>query len=84
LIVVAIDAGHDRELQRQLLHGFRHAARLCKIDGLRTAFGHGAKAATPGAQIAQQHEGRGAMVPALADVGAVRRLANRVQAQFAR
>ena len=58
--------------------------RLVEIDGLRTSLRHGAEAAAPRAQIAQQHERRGAMVPALADIGAVRRLANRMQVQLAR
>src|ERR1019366_8303554 len=40
--------------------------------------------AAAGTQVAQQHEGRGAMVPALADVGTMRRLADGVQLQVAR
>ena len=81
VVVVAVDAGDDGELQSQLLDGFGHAARLVEIDGCGRALGHGAETAAPRADIAQQHEGRGAVVPALADVGAVRRLANRVQVE---
>ena len=84
VVVVAIDAGDDRKLQPQFLHRFGDPARLFKIDRLRAAFRYGAEAAAPGAQIAQQHEGRGAMVPALADVGTMRRLADGVQLQVAR
>ena len=54
-----------------------------KSIGCGPPLGHGAKSAASRAQIAQQHEGRGVMVPALADVGAVRRLTNRVQIQLA-
>ena len=67
--------------RRELLNRLRYATRLVKIDGLRTAFGYGAKATAAGAQVPQQHECGGAMVPALANVGTVGRLANRVQLQ---
>ncbi len=53
-----------------------------KSIGIGLPFGHRTEAAPPRTEIAQQHEGCGAMVPALADVGAVRRLAYRVQIEF--
>src|SRR5205085_1368818 len=40
---------------------------------------HVAKAAAPGADVAEDHEGRGAALPAFADIGAVRLLADGVQ-----
>ena len=60
-----------------------HATRLVVINGLGPALGHGAEAAAPGAQVTQHHEGRGLLVPALADVGALRALADGVQVQIA-
>ena len=44
---------------------------------------HVAIPARPGARVAENHEGCGAMVPALADVGAVGFLADRVEAERA-
>ena len=84
IVVVAIHAGHHRVLQAQSGYGFGHPARLVPINGLRPAFGHGAKSATPRAQVAQQHEGGGAMVPAFPDVGTLRRFANRMQMELPR
>ena len=83
VVVIAIHAGDDRVLQAKSSDGFGHAARLVPLNGAGLAFGHSAKTAAPGADIAQQHEGGGAMVPALADIGTLRRLANRVQSQAA-
>ena len=48
------------------------AAWLILINCFGTALGHGAKSAAPRAEIAQHHEGRRLVVPAFADVGAVR------------
>ena len=84
VVVVAIDAGHHRVLQSQLRHRIGNAPRLVKINRPGMSLGNGAEAAAPGADVAQQHEGGGAMVPALADVGTLRRLAHRVQAEPAR
>ena len=52
-----------------------------KSIGLGAALGHGAESAAAGAQVAQHHEGRGLVVPALADVGAMGALADRMQVQ---
>ena len=83
-IVVAIHAGDDGMFQAQCGNRFGHAARFVKVDRLGTALGHGAETAAPRAQVAEHHEGGGFVVPALADVGAVRAFAYRVQPQGAR
>ena len=82
-VVVAIDAGDDGVLQAERGHGFGDAARLVEVDGLGTALGHGAESAAARAQVAEHHEGRGFVVPALADVGAVGALADGVQVERA-
>jgi hypothetical protein len=81
VVVIAIHAGDYGMLQTKGGHSFSHAARLVPIQRLRLAFGDSAKAATPSTQIAQQHERGGLMVPALANVRALGRFANRVQIQ---
>jgi hypothetical protein len=80
--VVAIHAGDDGVLQPHQRDGFGHAARLIVIDRQRRALLHRAEAAPPRADVAQDHERRGAMIPALADVRAGRALADRVQFQI--
>ena len=70
--------------QPQRGDGFGHAARLVPVNRSRTPLGHRAKAAMPRADIAQQHEGRGVMVPAFANIRTLRRLANRMQPKPAR
>ncbi len=80
-VVIAIHAGNDGMLQAQCGHGLSHAARLVKVNGRGAAFGDGAESATAGAQVAQHHESRGLVAPALADVGALRALADRMQAE---
>jgi hypothetical protein len=82
-IVIAIDAGDDSEPEAERGDGLGDAARLIHVDGLGTALGHGAESAAAGAQVAQHHEGRGLVVPALADVGAVRGLADGMQVEIA-
>ena len=81
IVVIAIHAGDDRMFQAQSGNRFGHAARLVPLDGSRPAFGHGAKTAPPGADVSQEHKGGGAMVPALADIGTLRRLTNGMQSQ---
>ena len=46
------------------------------------AVGHRAVGAVPGADVAQDHEGGGLVLPALADVGAAGLLAHRVEAEL--
>jgi hypothetical protein len=82
-IVVAVDAGDDGVIQAQRSHGLGHAAWLVEVNRLGTAFGHRAEAAAARTQVAQHHEGCGFVVPALADVGAVRALADGIQLQRA-
>ncbi len=84
IAVVAVHAGDDGMVQAELGDGVRHAARLIEIDGLGLALGHSAEAAAARAQIAEHHEGCGLLVPALADVRAVRALADGVEVQIAR
>ncbi len=52
------------------------------IHRQRAAFLHRAEAAAARADVAQDHERRGAAVPAIADVGTSRALAHRVQVQI--
>ena len=84
VVVIAIHAGDDGMLQSKRGDGFGDATRLIPIDRLGTAFGHGAESAAASADIAQQHEGRGLVIPALADVRALRRFADGVQPKPAR
>src|SRR5439155_20520218 len=78
VIVIAIHAGDDGVLQLECCHSFGYATRFVQINRLWTSFGHGAKSAAPGTNISEQHEGGGAVVPALADVRALGRLATRM------
>src|SRR5208282_2617344 len=84
VVVVAVYAGYDGMLQSEGGYGFGHAPRFIPVDRFGASFGHGAKAAAPGANIAEQHERGGLVIPALADVGALRRLADGVQTESAR
>src|SRR3981081_3943217 len=63
--------------------GFGHAPWLGPVNRFGTSLGDRAKAAAPRADIAEQHEGRGVMVPAFSDIRALRRLANGMQAKAA-
>ena len=76
--VVAIDAGDHGILQPQHSASLRHAPRLVVIDRQRRALLHGAESAAARADIAQDHEGGRAPVPAFADVRTGRALANRM------
>ena len=78
--VVAIDAGdHGVLAGRACDSASRHAARLVGIGGQRAAGRHVAELAAARADVAEDHDGQRAPVPALADVRARRRLAHRVQ-----
>src|SRR5437660_11980255 len=83
VVVVSVNAGYDGMPDAERGHRFRDSARLFVIDGLRLALGNRTKAAAPRADIAEQHEGRGAVVPALADVRTLCRLTNGVQSESA-
>src|SRR3954468_4718218 len=77
--VVAVDARDDRVAQAHLGDRARHAQRLERVVPGRLARLDVAEAAAPGAGVAEDHEGGGAALPALPDVGARRLLADRVQ-----
>src|SRR5829696_1830636 len=77
--VVAVDAGDDRVAQLHLLDLLRDAKRLERVVVRRLAGLDVAEAAAPRARVTQDHESRGARLPALADVRAGRLLADRVQ-----
>ena len=64
--------------------GDRDPQRLRAVDQVGLPVLHVAKAAAARADVAEDHEGGGAALPALADVGAVRLLADGVQALLAR
>jgi hypothetical protein len=78
--VVAVDAGDHDIAQVQGTDGHRQSLRFGGVHRQRTTVGDVAERATAGADIAEDHEGGGAAAEALADVGATRLLADRVQA----
>jgi hypothetical protein len=80
IVVVPIHAGDDSMFQAERGNGLSYAARFVPVDGLWTAFGDSAESAAACADITEQHEGCGLVVPALADVRALRRFADGVQA----
>ena len=77
--VVAVDRGDDGVAQPHRLHLVGDAQRLQRVVPGRLAGLHVAEAAAAGADVAEDHEGRGAALPALADVGAVGLLADGVE-----
>ena len=77
--IVARDHGDDDVLQAHEPRGLGHAPRLVEIGDGRATGVDGAEAAVPGADAAEDHEGRGAERPALAEVRAARLLAHRVE-----
>ena len=77
--IVTIHAGDDRVLQPELLAGFGNAARLVVIDLQRRSFLDGAESAAPGADVAQDHEGRGAAIPTFTYVRTRGALTHRVE-----
>ena len=83
-LVVAVHGSDHGVAQAHARGGFGHAVGLVLIrraGGL--AGGHGAEAAGARADVAEDHEGGGAVLPALAHVGAARALANGVQPERA-
>ena len=78
--LVPVHRGNHGEPQAQFLHGTGHALGLVPVEPLvRSAGLHGAETAAARADIAQDHEGRRALLPALPDVGTLGALADRVQ-----
>ncbi|MDF2704337.1 MAG: hypothetical protein K0S10_3285 [Rubrobacteraceae bacterium] len=81
--LVAVDARYDGVLEAHLSGGVGHAPRLVEVELGRLTGQDGAETARAGADVAQDHEGRGAVVPALPYVRAPRLLADGVQTQAA-
>src|SRR6185369_549845 len=81
VVIIPIDAGDYGELEAKCLDGFGDAARFVEIDRFRAALGHGAESAAARAGVAEQHESCCLVIPAFADIGALGRLADRVQIQ---
>ena len=80
---VAVDRGDHRMAQLQVGHGGGDAVRFILVQGLGPPGLDGAKAAASGAYIAQNHEGRRAPAPALADIGTMGALAHGVEVEAA-
>ena len=83
IVIVAINAGDHCVLQTQFRYSLGDTARLVEVDRLGPALGHGAESAAARAEIAQHHECCGLVVPALADVGALRAFADGMQPERA-
>ena len=81
--VLSGDGGDDAVAQLKLPDGLGEASRLLGVEGQRAAGGHGAVVATPSADVAENHEGGGAALPTIADIGALGLLAHGVQALVA-
>jgi hypothetical protein len=81
--IVAVNRGHDRVLQAQARDRLGDSRRFGRIQFVRPAVGHGAICASPRTYIAEDHERRRTVMPALTDVGAVRVLAHGVEFEIA-
>ena len=81
--VVAGDAGHDHVLEAHLADRLGHPARLVLVVPGRATGLDGAEAAGTGAGVAEDHDRRRALLPALPDVGAAGLFADRVEGQVA-
>ncbi len=77
--VVAVHRGDHHVFQPHLLDGQRQLLRLFRVERQRAAVGHVAEGATTGADGAHDHEGGGAVVEALRQVGAGGLFTHRVQ-----
>src|ERR671917_1928242 len=83
LQLVAVHARYDGVLEAHLFGGVGDAPRLVEVELSGFAGQNGAEAAGAGADVAQDHEGRRTVVPALTDVRAAGLLADRVQPEAA-
>ena len=82
--VVAVDGGQHDIAQTHQLHGARGVARLLGVEPAAWVAGvHRAETAGTGADLAHQHQRRGAGVPALADVRALGLFTDRRKAMLA-
>ena len=81
--VVAGDAGDDDVLEAERGDRLGDPARLIVVEPGRPAGLDGAEPAGPGAGVAEDHDRRRALVPALPDVRAAGLLADRVQLEAA-
>jgi hypothetical protein len=79
--VIAINRGHHHVRQRHGVHRVREFAGLVRVQGQRRAVIDVAVRAGPRTRIAHDHECGRAMMPALADIRAVRFFTDGVQAQ---
>ena len=68
--IVAIDAGHDHILQAHVGDGAREILRLLGVRRFGPAVGDIAERAAAGADLAENHEGRGAVAEAFVDIRA--------------
>ena len=84
--VIAVDHGQHDVLQRRSSESARATCSgSAHVDGAaRLAGGDGAKTAAAGAGVAEEHHRRGALAPALADVGAARLFADGMQVELAK
>jgi hypothetical protein len=83
-LVVAVDAGNDGVAKAHAGDGFGNSDRLFFIRRTdRLAGGNGAEAAGARANIAKDHEGCGAVLPAFAHVGAAGAFAHGVKVEGA-
>ena len=83
LQVVAIDRRDDDVVQLELLDRVGHPLGLLRVHRSWASVRHRAVGAGACADVAQDHEGRGPVIPALADVRASRFLAHGVQVEVA-
>jgi hypothetical protein len=77
--VVAVDARDHDVAESERRDRLAQVARLLGIERVGAAVGDVAEGTAPRAELAHDHEGRGAVAEALADVRTGRFLANRVQ-----
>lgn len=81
--IIPVHGGDYHMFQPQSGHGLGQMFRLGRIDRVGPAAGDIAEGAGSGADLSQDHEGGGAVLPAVADIGAGGLLADSVQLQFA-
>jgi hypothetical protein len=81
IVIVPVNAGYNGMFDAEASHRFGHSLGFFIIDWPRLALGNRAESAAAGANVAEQHERRSAVIPALADVGTLRRFADSVQSK---